>query len=208
MGSTEEVFHLVVQRKRIEDESQADPQQGLFPEMLGLVDDQSVHYRGYVYRAIATNLDAHGPNDHEVVQFYKQRGDSCENRMKEYCSEFSAARLPCSNFDTNAAFFKLWVLAYKVLAPLRMMLLASWESFRATTIRYRLYAMAAQVVGHAHQWMLKPDASRTAVFDHAAWSIRNCVLKLPRHPSAAIHSFILSIDSQFSGLGKESVCLN
>ena len=176
MGDTEQAFVLVVQRRLI-GEREADPQPDLFPGLLGDVDEETATCGRYMYRAIATNLDGDGLDDHQVVRFYNLRADRSENRIKELRSDFAAAHLPCSGFDANAAWFMLCSIAYNLLALMRMILQSAWERCRAITVRYRLYALAGQIVHHARQWTLKLNADHRAVFDQAIWSIRHCVLK-------------------------------
>ena len=175
MVKTELAFTVVVQRQLI-GESEQDPQQDLLPGLLGDVDEESVSCGVYMYRAIATNLDGDKLTDHEVVQFYNQRADASENRLKELRSDFAGAHLPCSDFDANGAYFKLSAIAYNLWALMRMILPVKWERCRATTVRYRLYASAGQIVRHARQWTLKLNASRRGEIEEAIWSIRNCVL--------------------------------
>ncbi len=177
MAKTNQAFMLVVQR-RLKDEAQKpDPQPDLFPDLLGNVDDESVACGRYVYRAIATNLDGEGLDKHQVVQFYNQRAESSENKIKELRSDFAGALLPCSDFDVNGAYFMLCAFAYNLLALMRMILPVKWERCRATTVRYRLYAFAGQIVHHARQWTIKLNADRRAELDQVNWSIQSCVLK-------------------------------
>ena len=176
MVQTERAFTVVVQRRLIEP-ADKDPQQDMFPALLGDVDEQSVRCGKYLYRAIATDLDEDGLNDHEIVQFYNQRGEASENRIKELRSDFAAASLPCTDFGANAAYFKLCAMAYNLLALLRMVLPVKWERSRITTIRYRLYAVAGQIVHHARQWTLKLNANRRSELEEAIWSVRTCVLE-------------------------------
>ena len=78
---------------------------------------------------LQTNWD-----EHKVVHFYNQRCETSENRIKELRSDFGGAHLPCSDFGANAAYFKLCAAACNLLALLRQLLPAGWESRRA--IRY------------------------------------------------------------------------
>ncbi len=148
MGKTATAFTVVVPRRLI-GEVEADPQQDLFPGRLGEVDEQSVKCALYLCRAIATNLDEDGWTDHEIVRFYNQRTNHSENWINALSSEFAAAHLSCGDFGANAAYFQLCAMAYNLLALMRMILPVKWERCRATTVRYRLYAVAGQIVHHA-----------------------------------------------------------
>ena len=59
---------------------------------------------------------------------------------------------------------------------MQMNLPAEWVSWRATTLRYRLYALSDQFVRHARQRTRRLNAGRRAQLDEAIWSIRNSVL--------------------------------
>ncbi len=110
--------------------------------------DDETGVRGhYKYRAIATNLD--DLSDPEVVNFFNQRGEASENRIKELRSEFAAARLSCGDFDANAAWLMLSSMAYNLFALMRIVLPDSLSTARAPTVRLRLYDVAALIVCHA-----------------------------------------------------------
>ena len=170
MGDTPQAFYLVVQRQLIELE---EPE--LLPNLFVDQDDESAHKGKYVYRALVTNLDLQTNwDEHKVVHFYNLRGDASENRIKELRSNFGGTKLPCGDFAANAAYFKLFALAYNLLALLRGLLPAAWESRRAITVRWRLYALAAHIVYHGRQWTLKLNRVHRQLIDEALWSIRNC----------------------------------
>jgi hypothetical protein len=168
-------FCLVVQRQLI-GSTDPDPQEELFPGLLGDVDESGARDRKWMYRAIATNLDEAGLTDQEIVHFYNQRGDASENRIKELRSDFAAAKLPCGDFGANAVYFLLCAIAYNLLALMRMILPAKWKSCRAPTFRHRLYARAGMIVTSGRQWKLKMRAGWKSEFDEVIWSIRSCVL--------------------------------
>jgi len=160
--------------------STSEPKQpDLFPSLLAPVDEQTVRCTRYMYRAIATNLDQDGLDDHQIVQFYNRRADASENRIKELRSDFNAAPLPCSDFGANGTYFMLCALAFNLLAILRLTLPLQWERVCATTIRHRLYATAGQVVRHAREWTLKLSRHQRVTVEEAIWAIRRCVLKPP-----------------------------
>lgn len=77
MHETPEAFALVVQRRLI-NEAERDPQQELFREWLGEVDDESATCGIYIYRAIATDLDLDSCDDHQIVRFYNQRANTSD----------------------------------------------------------------------------------------------------------------------------------
>ncbi len=154
-----EAFTLVVQRKRIDDDENP------YWDTLINRDDETGVRGPYKYRAIATNLDDF--SDPEVVYFYNQRGVASENRIKELRSDFAAARLPCGDFDANAAWLMSSSMAYNLFALMRMVLLDSLSTARAPTVRLRLYDVAALIVRHARQWTVKVNACHRKVMDEA-----------------------------------------
>ena len=89
-------------------------------------DDETVARGRYVYRAIATNLDE--LSDSALVHWNNQRGETSENRLKELRSDFAATRLPCGDFDVNAAWLMLSSIAYNLFALMRMVLPNWWST--------------------------------------------------------------------------------
>ena len=150
MTKTPQAFTLVVQRKRI--------------------DDETVVRGRFIYRAIATNLDE--LSDSALVHWYNQRGEASENRLKELRSDFAAARLPCGDFDANAAWLMLSCIAYNLFALMRMVLPHGWSTARAPRVRLRLYDVAGQIVRHARQWTVKVNACHRQMMDEALDQIR------------------------------------
>jgi len=101
--------------------------------------------------------------DSEIVHWYNQRAEHSENRIKELKNDFAANRMPCKQFSANALYFSLCALAYNLFALLRAYLPARWESCRAKTIRWRLYAMAGKVVAHGRSIYLKLQAANQSI---------------------------------------------
>ena len=174
MADTPEAFGLVVQRRKIAELPAQQPVQlNLFGEGFREVNDESVVRGVYLYRAIATNLDEYGFSCSEVVHWYNQRGECSENRMKELRSDFAGARLPCGQFQANAAYFKLAAIACNLMALLRALLPTQCGRSRAITVRWRYYAMAGQIVRHARQWTLKVNPECHARLAQAIRTIRS-----------------------------------
>ena len=120
MTKTPQAFTLVVQRKRIDDDDNS--QLDIFINS----DDETVARGRCIHRAIATNLDE--LSDSALVHWYNQRGETSENRLKELRSDFAAARLPCGDFDANAAWFMLSSIAYNLFALMRRVLPIGWST--------------------------------------------------------------------------------
>jgi len=135
MEKTEEAFRLVVIRR---------PYQGkMFCEAEATEK----------YTAIASNGEG---SAQEVVAWYNQRGESSENRTKELKIGFGMERMPCGQFEANAVFFRIGVLAYNLgrLFVLKT-LNKSWHRHQVQTLRWKLYQTAGKIVFHGGQVYLK-----------------------------------------------------
>ncbi|MCY4275544.1 MAG: IS1380 family transposase [Gammaproteobacteria bacterium] len=184
MGETLEAFCLVVQKTRVprkvkpqNPDTSAQPEQveiAMQEQQLNPIDGESAQKDGYIYHAIATDLE--GLSDAEIVWWYNQRANDSENRLKELRSNFSGPHLPGSTFRANAVYLYLNGIAYNVLVLLRMKLGLKWYGNRAGTFRSRLYDMAGLIVRHSRQWVLKVNPTDRKLLDETLWMIRTCRL--------------------------------
>lgn len=60
------------------------------------------------YHVIASNRQE---SAEETMNWYHQRGEHSENRIKELKCDFAMERMPCGQFEANAMFFAIGVLA-------------------------------------------------------------------------------------------------
>jgi hypothetical protein len=135
MAKTTHAFRLIVLRRPV--------QQDLFAAEAPSLRDT----------LIATNRE--GPPA-EIVQWYNQRGETSENRIKELKIGFGMERLPCGTFAANAVFFRIGVLAYNLFVLFKLLALPqAWRRCQVRTVRWRLYQMAGKVVRHAGAVILK-----------------------------------------------------
>jgi hypothetical protein len=107
MNKTEKAFRLIVLRR---------------PREQDLFEDKSL----YRYHAIASNR----PNEDAAVtmEWYSQRGDASENRIKDLKVGFGMEYMPCGSFQANAVFFAIGVLTYNLYLGFRSHALGSgWE---------------------------------------------------------------------------------
>jgi len=105
------------------------------------------------YTVIATNKIE---SSKEVVTWYNQRGDRSENRIKELKIGFGMERMPCGQFEANAIFFRIGIVAYNLFRLFILRTLAtSWHRHQVQTIRWRLYQIAGKIVFHGGQVFLK-----------------------------------------------------
>jgi len=156
MNKTKEAFRLVVIRR---------PFQGsLFNSEEGLEK----------YTVIATNRHE---SAEEVVKWYNQRGESSENRIKELKIGFGMERMPCGQFEANAVFFRIGVMAYNIgrLFILRT-LDESWHRHQVQTLRWKLYGTAGKIVFHGRAVYLKVSRSLQNLFAQVrlrSWEFAN-----------------------------------
>jgi len=135
MNDTKEAFRLVVIRR---------------PVQKKLFDDSSESEK---YTVIATNRTE---GLEQVVQWYNQRGECSENRIKDLKIGFGMERMPCNEFKANAVFFRIGVLAYNVGRLFVLKTLdETWHRHQVQTLRWKLYNTAGKIVFHAGAVSLK-----------------------------------------------------
>lgn len=90
---------------------------------------------------------------------HNQRGQA-ENFIKELLSGFGMESMPCGETYANAVFFRIGVIAYNLFLALKLLgLPAWWRTSTIATVRWKLYQVAARLVYHARQVLLKLVAS-------------------------------------------------
>ncbi len=158
----EKPFTLVIQRKRIKGQVEFDLEDNEASEQL--------YSQGYIYRAIATNRETW--SDHQIVHWYNQRAEDSENRIKELKLDFGGDTLPCSDFNANTLYFLISALSFNLFALMRLLLPEELASHRATTILWRLYAIAAKVVKTGRQLFVKCQKTHQALLDQVLIVLR------------------------------------
>ena len=114
------------------------------------------------YAVIATNRDG---SAEEVVKWYNQRGECSENRIKELKIGYGMERMPCGQFEANAVFFRIGVIAYNLGKVFLLSTLdASWHRHQVQTLRWRLYGVAGKVVYGSRYVYLKVRRSLRELF--------------------------------------------
>ncbi len=162
IGDYEKAFTLVIQRKVIKG------QVSLALEAESGTDE--ICAGGYVYRAIATNRD--GLSDSEIVQWYNQRAEDSENRIKELKLDFGGDTLPCSDFNANALYFLICTLSYNLFALMRQLLPEELAHHRAMTLRWRLYAMAGKVVRTGRKLFVKLQEKHRTLLEQVLMALK------------------------------------
>jgi hypothetical protein len=156
MARTKQAFRLIVVRR---------PQQG------DLFDENAPRYR---YTAVASNrLESAA----DTLEWYAQRGETSENRIKELKLGFGMERMPCGQLEANAVFFRLGVLAYNRCQGFkRWALKKEWRQHQVQTLRWRLYQTAGKLVRHAGRMVLKVRDHFIELFEHIrthCWLLAN-----------------------------------
>lgn len=135
MNKTEKAFRLVVIRR---------PYQG------HLFDSAQASEK---YTVIATNRME---SAEQVMRWYNQRGQCSENHIKELKIGFGMERMPCGQFEANALFFRIGVLAYNVGRLFVLKTLdRAWQRHQVQTLRWKLYATAGKIVFRGRSIFLK-----------------------------------------------------
>lgn len=146
MNNSQKAFRLIVIRKQI------TPILPTLEETLS--EEEKLQYAREHYSVIATNADEE-MSMQAVVYFYRQRGDTSENRIKELKNGFNLKYLPTSDFIANAFYFQIGVLAYNLFVLFKETLQSSWQRHTIRTLRYKLYNIAGKVITHARETILK-----------------------------------------------------
>jgi Transposase DDE domain group 1 len=99
-------------------------------------------------RFVVTDLtQASGFTPEKVYDFYCERGDAPENRIKEFKVDLSGDRLSCCEFMANQFRLVLHVAAYMLIQTLQEGLAGTaLETAQAGTIRVKLLKVAARVL--------------------------------------------------------------
>jgi len=135
MNDTHRAFRLIVLRR---------PKQG------DLLDQEPMGYR---YTLIVSNRQE---STLATMEWYCQRGEASENRLKELKIGFGMERMPCGQFEANAVFFRIGVLAYNLFVGFKQWTLKkAWRQHQVQTVRWRLYQTAGKITRHAGQRYLK-----------------------------------------------------
>lgn len=126
------------------------------------------------YNVIATNRAG---DVEELVHWYNQRGQCSENQIKELKIGFGMERMPCGQFEANAVFFRIGVLAYNVgrLFVLKT-LETSWHRHQVQTLRWKLYETAGKIVFHGGVIWLKVRRHLQGLFSQIrlnSWQFAN-----------------------------------
>ncbi len=100
-----------------------------------------------------------------TLVWYRQRGEVSENGIKKLKIGFGMERMPCGQFDANATFFRIGVIAHNLFMLFKHSTLgADWQRHNVVTVRWRLLHLPGKGVQHAGAWVLKVAADVVALF--------------------------------------------
>jgi len=156
MRDVGQAYRLIVVKKRI------TPMLPHIEELL--TPEQKAHYFEEHYHVIATNDLEHSAE--EMLEFYRQRGETSENRIKELKLGFNMNYLPTSDFMANAFYFAIGTLAYNVFVLFKQIFKESWKRHTVQTIRYKLYNIAGKVIQHSRKTILKVNSNFIDLVNH------------------------------------------
>ena len=141
MNETRKAFRLIVVK---------------YPHQAELFDDKPK------YHVIASNRDE---SAEATLIWYRQRGESSENGIKELKIGFGMERMPCGQFGANAAFFRIGAIAHNLFVLFKQAVLEpGWQRHQVRTVRWRLFHIAGKVIRHAGSWVLKIAAEALDLF--------------------------------------------
>ena len=148
MRYVDQAYRLIVVKKRI------TPMLPHIEDML--TPEQKADYFEEHYHVIATNDLEHSAQ--EMLEFYRQRGETSENRIKELKLGFNMSYLPTSDFMANAFYFAIGTLAYNIFVLFKETFEDSWKRHTVQTIRYKFYNIAGKVIQHSRKTILKVNS--------------------------------------------------
>jgi len=100
-----------------------------------------------------------------TLVWYRQRGEVSENGIKELKIGFGMERMPCGQFEANAAFFRIGAIAHNLFALFKHSVLGGdWQRHKVATVRWRLFHLPGKVVRHAGALVLKVAAGLIELF--------------------------------------------
>ncbi|NTU41695.1 MAG: IS1380 family transposase [Nitrospirales bacterium] len=117
----------------------------------------------YKIFGIVTNMDWDGG---ELIPWLYQRCGKSEEAHGAMKSDFAGGRFPSGDFGENAAWWGIAALAYNLNALMKRLALGgSWVNKRMKAIRFGIIHIAAKVMDHARQLIVRLSAR------HPSWEL-------------------------------------
>ena len=132
MNKTKESFRLVVLRR--------------------LIDQMELFNQGiYEYHIIATNLDPEKYDKRQVLIEHNTNG-IMENCLRELKNGFNASYIPTCDFNANAFYFSIDILAYNIFILIKHLILPlSWRNRTIETFRWALIELGGKITFKGRQ---------------------------------------------------------
>lgn len=103
--------------------------------------------------AVVTNMDWRGDR---LLRWHREKQGTVEQGHGVMKNDLGGGVMPCGRFGSNAAWWRLNVLAHNILALLKATALPDeLASAQPKTLRFRLFCVAGRLVRHARRWVLK-----------------------------------------------------
>lgn len=157
MNKTKKAFRVIVQRW-------PNPEYDLFNKNAR-----------YCYHAIATNYLRAEKKAVQVIRWHNGRSNS-ENYNKEIKSGFNQEYMPSGDFNGNAVWFGVGILAYNLFIMSKLYLFPnSWIKKKITTIRWQFIQMAGKVLANRARYLvLRICSTLRDIFDIYMSARRRC----------------------------------
>jgi hypothetical protein len=108
----------------------------------------------YHYFAVVSNM--WGWNGERLLRWQRERCGTVEKVIDVLKNDLACGSVPCKRFFADAAWFRLNVLAYNVLAVMkRQSLPCSWWATRLKALRFHLLHVAGRLLVHGRRIYLK-----------------------------------------------------
>lgn len=121
-----------------------DYQANSWPHSRRVIGKAELLAKGPNQRFVVTNVPEATPL--AVYDFYRQRGEDAENRIKEFKNMMAADRLSCHRFYANWFRLLLHAIAYEILRGLRQRLVGTeFEKSTMETIRLKVIKVGARI---------------------------------------------------------------
>jgi len=142
------------------------------------------------YLAVVTNREGQGDR---LIRWHWQKAGSIEHFHDETKNGLGASVMPCAEFGANAAWYRLNIITYNILAALKRHLLPPAEqTIKAKRLRLLAFNLAARITRHARYLCSHVKA---ALLDGLALAETRLELRLLRKESSRSQSLALAAPS-------------
>lgn len=156
MNDTNHAFRIIVERWK-------NPEMDLFRKT-----------EEYCYHGIATNYREEEKDGEGVIWWHNGRGNS-ENYNKELKIGLNLDYMPCGEFEANAVWFGIGILAYNLFIASKMFLFpGSWVKKTISTVRWQFIQMAGKVIKRARELVLKICSTLRETYEIYREARRKC----------------------------------